>query len=51
MNILLSEHFTISKLLRFAIPTIIMMILTSIYNVVDGIFISKYVNEGYVFGA
>lgn len=45
MNILLSEHFTISKLLRFAIPTIIMMILTSIYNVVDGIFISKYVGS------
>ncbi len=43
MNILLSDHFTVSKLLRFAIPTIIMMIFASVYNVVDGIFISKYV--------
>lgn len=43
MNIHLSEHFTYTKLLRFALPTIIMMICTSIYNVVDGIFVAKYV--------
>ena len=45
MYIQLSEHFTYSKLLRFAIPTIIMMIFTSVYNVVDGIFIAKYVSS------
>ncbi|OUM70516.1 hypothetical protein PIROE2DRAFT_1393 [Piromyces sp. E2] len=37
----LSEHFTYFKLLRFTLPTIIMMIFTSLYCVVDGIFISN----------
>jgi len=41
MVIKLSEHFTYSKLLRFTLPTIIMMIFTSLYYVVDGIFISN----------
>lgn len=43
MKIQLSEHFTYKKLIRFTIPTIIMMIFTSIYGVVDGIFISNCV--------
>ncbi len=38
MNIQLSEHFTYKKLLRFILPSIIMMVFTSIYSVVDGIF-------------
>lgn len=42
MNIQLSEHFTYKKLIRFTIPTIIMMIFTSIYGVVDGIFVSNF---------
>ncbi len=42
MRIQLSEHFTYSKLLRFALPSIIMMIFTSIYGVVDGIFVSNF---------
>ena len=37
MNIQLSEHFTYKKLLRFILPSIIMMVFTSIYSVVDGI--------------
>lgn len=41
MKIQLSEHFTYKKLIRFTLPTIIMMIFTSIYGVVDGIFISN----------
>lgn len=41
MKIQLSEHFTYKKLIKFTIPTIIMMIFTSIYGVVDGIFISN----------
>ena len=45
MNIQLSEHFTYSKLLRFTLPTIVMMIFTSIYSVVDGIFVSNFVGK------
>lgn len=45
MKIQLLEHFTYQKLIRFTIPTIIMMIFTSIYGVVDGIFISNYVGS------
>lgn len=43
MKIQLSEHFTYKKLIKFTIPTIIMMIFTSIYGVVDGIFVSNCV--------
>lgn len=42
MKIGLSEHFSYKKLIRFTIPTIIMMIFTSIYGVVDGLFVSNY---------
>ena len=45
MKIQLAEHFTCSKLIRFTIPTIIMMIFISIYGVVDGIFISNFVGS------
>ena len=45
MKIQLSEHFTYRKLIKFTMPTIIMMIFTSIYGVVDGIFISNYVGS------
>lgn len=45
MSTQLSEHFTYSKLLRFVIPPIIMMIFTSIYSVVDGLFVSNYVGK------
>lgn len=41
MEINLSEHFTYKKLIKFTLPTIIMMIFTSIYGVVDGVFISN----------
>ena len=40
MRIQLSEHFTYQKLLRFSLPTIAMMIFTSIYGIVDGFFVS-----------
>lgn len=43
MNIQLSEHFTYKKLIKFTIPTIFMMIFTSIYGIVDGIFVSNFV--------
>ena len=45
MQIKLSDHFTYSKLLRFTLPSIIMMIFTSIYSVVDGLFVSNLVGQ------
>ena len=45
MKIELSEHFTYKKLIKFTLPTIIMMIFTSIYGVVDGVFISNVVGS------
>jgi len=45
MKIQLSEHFTYKKLIKFTIPTIIMMLFTSIYGIVDGIFISNCVGS------
>ena len=45
MQIQLSEHFTYKKLLRFVLPSIVMMIFTSIYGVVDGLFVSNYVGK------
>lgn len=45
MRIQLSEHFTYKKLLRFSLPTIAMMIFTSIYCIVDGFFVSNFVGK------
>ena len=45
MHIHLSEHFTYPKLLRFTLPTIVMLIFTSIYGVVDGVFVSNYAGK------
>lgn len=45
MKIQLSEHFTYKKLLQFVLPSIIMMIFTSIYSVVDGLFVSNFVGK------
>ncbi len=45
MKIELSEHFTYKKLIKFTLPTIIMMIFSSIYGVVDGLFISNCVGS------
>ena len=45
MNIQLSDHFTYKKLLRFTLPSIAMMIFTSIYGVVDGFFVSNFVGK------
>lgn len=41
----LSDHFTTRKLLRFSFPSIIMMIFTSIYGVVDGFFVSNFAGK------
>ncbi len=41
----LSDHFTYRKLFRFTLPSIMMMIFTSIYSVVDGFFVSNFVGK------
>lgn len=45
MRIQLSDHFTTGKLLRFVAPSIVMMIFTSVYGVVDGLFVSNFVGK------
>lgn len=45
MRIQLSDHFTYGKLIRFVLPSIVMMIFTSIYSVVDGLFVSNFVGK------
>ncbi len=44
-NIQLSDHFTYARLLRFTLPSIGMMIFSSIYGVVDGFFVSNYAGK------
>ncbi|MBE6543969.1 MAG: MATE family efflux transporter [Ruminococcaceae bacterium] len=45
MSIKISDHFTYKKLFRFVLPSIAMMIFTSIYGVVDGLFVSNFVGN------
>ena len=44
-EIKLSDHFTYGKLLKFTLPSIVMMIFTSIYGVVDGFFVSNFAGK------
>lgn len=44
-KIALSDHFTYGRLLRFTLPSIVMMVFTSIYGVVDGIFVSNFAGK------
>ena len=44
-QIQLSDHFTYQKLLRFVLPSIVMMVFTSIYGVVDGLFVSNFAGK------
>ena len=41
----LSDHFTYGRLLRYTLPSIVMMIFTSLYSVVDGLFVSNLVGD------
>ena len=45
MNIQLSDHFTYGRLIRFVIPSVAMMIFTSVYGVIDGLFVSNFVGK------
>ena len=41
----LSEHFDYKRLIRFTIPSIVMMLFTSVYGVVDGFFVSNFAGK------
>ena len=45
MKIQLSDHFTLGRLLRFTLPSIAMMVFTSVYGVVDGLFVSNFAGK------
>ena len=45
MNIQISDHFSFGKLIKFTLPSIAMMIVTSIYSVVDGFFVSNFAGK------
>lgn len=45
MAVHLSEHFTYKKLFKAVLPSIFMMIFTSIYSIVDGLFVSNFVGK------
>ncbi len=45
MSIKLSDHFDYKRLLRYALPSIVMMVFTSIYGIVDGFFVSNYAGK------
>ncbi len=45
MKIQLSDRFTYGKLFRFTLPSIVMMVFTSVYGVVDGFFVSNFVGK------
>ncbi len=45
MKIQLSDHFTYGKLIRFTLPSIAMMVFTSVYGVVDGFFVSNFAGK------
>ena len=45
MRIGLNEHFTLKKLLRFVLPTVVTIIFTQIYSIVDGIFVTNFAGK------
>ena len=45
MKIRLSEHFGYGRLLRFTLPSMVMLVFSSIYGVVDGFFVSNFVGK------
>lgn len=44
-SIRLSDHFTYKRLFRFVLPSVIMMVFTSVYGIVDGVFVSNFVGK------
>lgn len=45
MDIQLSDHFDTGRLTRFVMPSVVMLVFTSIYSVVDGLFVSNFVGK------
>ena len=45
MKIQLSDHFTYRRLLRFVFPSILMILCTSVYSIVDGFFVSNFAGK------
>ena len=45
MSIQLSDHFSYKRLIRFVLPSILMMIFYSLYTLVDGFFVSNFVGK------
>lgn len=45
MEIRISDHFTMIRLLRFILPSIVILVVTSVYNIVDGFFVSNYTGK------
>lgn len=45
MRIQLSDHFTYKRLARFVLPSILMIICSSVYSIVDGFFVSNFVGK------
>lgn len=45
MSLSLSSHFTYRRLLRFTLPTMVMMVFMSLYSIVDGVFVSNFVGK------
>ena len=45
MRIQLSDHFTYKRLIRFVLPSVVMMVCTSLYSIVDGLFVSNFVGK------
>ncbi|MDE7330225.1 MAG: MATE family efflux transporter [Clostridia bacterium] len=45
MTIQISEHFNFKKLFRFVLPSVFMMVVTSVYGVIDGLFVSNFVGK------
>ncbi len=45
MQIKLSDHFSYPRLFRFTLPSICMMLFTSVYLVIDGYFVSNFIGK------
>ena len=44
-RIRLSEHFTYTKLFKFVMPSIVMMVFISVYGIIDGVFVANFAGD------
>lgn len=45
MKVQISDHFNFRKLFRFVLPSVFMMVVSSVYGVIDGLFVSNFVGK------